>query len=1838
MKTRSKSLRVLTLCLSLLMVLSQLASCGKKPEACSHPNAGVVKTTATCTAAGTATWVCPDCGETWEEQDKATGHTLAETTVAATCTTDGYTEKKCTVCGTVDSHILITAVGHKETVVTSDATCTAAGTVEYTCEVCGNVRKDETAALGHKYVDTVVAAACKTAGCTVHVCSVCGDTYRDANVAALGHKYVDTVVKSTCTTKGYTKHVCSVCGDTYEDGNVDKTGHTYVSKTDAPDCTHEGKVTYTCTACGDTYTEKLDAAGHQWVAADCNSARTCSVCGYADGEKLGHTGGKVTCTEGAVCERCGVEYEKATGHVWADATCAAPKTCTVCGETDGDQLGHFGGTSTCFTPAICASCGQPYGEPRAHDWIAADCEHPEICSFCHFVHGGALGHTGGTATTEQLAICDRCGQPYGTLLGAGCDHVWASATCLIPMTCTLCKAVTGTTLPHVGGTATCQAQAVCTRCQLPYGGLADHVAKTNATCLVKAICSNCDLPFGDFAAHVAKTSATCLEKATCKVCSQSYGDFADHKWASATCLEPKKCMVCSATDGAGEHNWDAGVVSTPATCLQSGVKSFTCKTPGCNAKKTEEIPALGHGYKATNVISATCLVPGSATYVCTHTDCGCTASYTNILVATGHRWNKDRTCTEGHTCTDLTCNAYEGPLGHDYPLTGTEEAPTCVDAGYITYVCNRGCGIDNVVYTASAKGHSIVGQPVTTETSIGNCQYQQKHICADCKQEVEGAVVVYHETTNAQITKNATCQDAGEVLYTCTTCTATYTDVIAVNPEAHAWNEVTKTDTTVTYKCFLCQKVKTTIDVKKSKANVSASDLQNTDEVQLKGAAMNFDDTAKTKLNGQTLELAADRIMDKSALGLDADLEAQIGDKPIFNFTVKRDGTTVSDFEGGYVTVTVDYTLDGDEDPNKIAIWYIKDGKVTTIEAKYIDGTPGKVTFQTNHFSDYAVTSLTAAETCELYGHTYENTVVEATCMAGGYTLKTCSRCGDNEKTDETPMLSHAEGTPVTETDATCTTAGSLKYSCTTPGCEYYRSVVIPAISHVWVTDTDSYVTASCQKNGYVKYICSNPGCTDSYSNVLPALNHDYPEATKVVVPVTCTADGYTRNVCANCGNVEEYDIVAHPGHQYLLDAAQSVAATCMATGTNVMACTCGASYTVDLPILAHNYVVTSETEPDCTVDGVIHYACSTPDCTAAYDKYVAALGHNVVKDATKCIAPTCIATGSDAYACVNCDYVEYRTVNATGHNVVYDKAASYGPTCTATGADVMKCTNAGCTYKRVDTIAKLAHPYVVTVTPNGRFNIGYTTHVCSVCGDTYYDAYTAATDAHVIVNGSCTHCTAKMDIAATLVTDNITPTIDGLAHEAVWQSAQTIDGVKVLWGNDGFYFIADKTTASFSWKEADSATTQTVTVANGVVTAPAGSSYAVNEVAEIFVPFNYFTENYDGWYAYGFVQERTQGSHQTAFGNYTNVYTVSYYYDEGGYTYGGTWTVKQAIKNSAGSLDVYTYEKSNDIVGKTFTFNTTTVKYAGPYGYSNMINGNTGVEWDDSQTTGVSKPMRELIDLRDGATNIVINDSDLPFKIQSFTDPNYSATDFAFYCTSYDSDGNPMPRYGNIPAQFAYAAYVDDTTKPIIDGNVDDVWESTAKMVTLNEIDDPKWDAYGYISVLWSDTGLYYLAAVKDNTVVYNADGVGDRANFYVSETFGGTNAPTTFPTNTDLMGEYKPYSITVGAGGKLIGKEGKSYYTSLPVLNADGVQYAAKAYSDGYYVEAYVPYFALNSTTAVVGHVMGLSASIDNYTGENGNYSRDEYTNLGGLSSYWSNPQSQFQVVFVGKLYDAK
>ncbi|MGM9563593.1 MAG: S-layer homology domain-containing protein [Faecousia sp.] len=150
---------------------------------------------------------------------------------------------------------------------------------------------------------------------------------------------------------------------------------------------------------------------------------------------------------------------------------------------------------------------------------------------------------------------------------------------------------------------------------------------------------------------------------------------------------------------------------------------------------------------------------------------------------------------------------------------------------------------------------------------------------------------------------------------------------------------------------------------------------------------------------------------------------------------------------------------------------------------------------------------------------------VAATCTEGGYTLETCSLCGETRKTNVIPALGHDMKTDKV-VEATCTAGGYTQLKCSRCSVTETTNVTI-ALGHNMVAGTA--VAATCTQNGYTPYTCSRCGVTEQ-RNVVPAAGHSY-EA--VVTEPTYYAQGYTTHTCVNCGDkyVDSYTPALQPAY-----------------------------------------------------------------------------------------------------------------------------------------------------------------------------------------------------------------------------------------------------------------------------------------------------------------------------------------------------------------------------------------------------------------------------------------------------------------------------------------------------------------------------------------------------------------------------------------------------------------------------------------------------------------------------------------------------------------------------------
>ena len=317
--------------------------------------------------------------------------------------------------------------------------------------------------------------------------------------------------------------------------------------------------------------------------------------------------------------------------------------------------------------------------------------------------------------------------------------------------------------------------------------------------------------------------------------------------------------------------------------------------------------------------------------------------------------------------------------------------------------------------------------------------------CSKCEfaKLVKGNEFAEHHY-HSEITKEPTCSEEGEVTFRCEECADTYTRSIPVNKNAHHYVEHAESGGVKTLKCDLCEDEKTFIDHSSSQsAVVTNTELQEAKEIQLQGAAISFDETTLNNDISDNVTIGAEPKETQdvvSELNLDSFAEEKLEGKPIIDLSMVDTNTDqkVSTFSGK-VKVTIPYELKAGEDPNGIAIWYLSEGEPEAIKAEYLDG---KVSFETTHFSYYAVVNLDVEDICGQFGH--HDVIadhVNSTCHAEGYEDHVCLRCHRTYREYNNQLAEH-DYRFVEMVEPTETTEGYIRRECHI--CHEIQDTVLP--------------------------------------------------------------------------------------------------------------------------------------------------------------------------------------------------------------------------------------------------------------------------------------------------------------------------------------------------------------------------------------------------------------------------------------------------------------------------------------------------------------------------------------------------------------------------------------------------------------------------------------------------------------------------------------------------------------------------------------------------------------------------------------------------------------------------
>ncbi len=752
----------------------------------SEPHAwdeGVVTKEATATEDGVKTFTCTVCGHTKTEVIPALGTgeptdgepTTGDPTTGDPTTGDPTTGDPCETGHTYDAGII-----------TQRPTHFAAGIKTYTCEVCGETMTEIVPQIPHAYGDWEIYENehSKTCSCgdfisephawdegvvtkeptstedgiKTFTCTVCGHTKTEVlpstgtgeptdDPCEEGHTWNDGVVTTPATClDGVKTFTCTVCGETKTEV-IPATGvHTWDEGVITKRPTHfaSGIKTFTCDVCYETYTEIVPMVPHaygEWTIYENEHRRSCS-CGYVEKEAHAHDKWEIV-DDNAHKDVCKCGFVIATEeHTWdegvvtkeptATETGVKTFTCTACEHTKTEEIPATGtGDPTTGDPTT----GDPTtGDPTTGDPTTGDPTTGDPTTGDPTTGDPTTGDptTGDPTTGDPTTGDPTTGDPTTGDPTTG-DPTTGDPTTGDPTTGDPTTGDPTTGDPTTGDPTTGDPTTGDPTTGDPTTGDPTTGDPTTG-----------DPTTGDPTTGDPTTGDPTTGDPTTGDPTTGDPTTGDPTTGDPTTGDP--------TDDPCEtgHTYDEGVVTTPATCTEDGVKTYTCTV--CGETYTEVIPAKGHTYgdfvadgdvhkkvcSCGDVVTEahaydegvvtkepTATEEGIKTYTCTV--CGNTK--TTTLPATGTGEPTDDPCEEGHTWNE-----------------GVVTTPaTCAVDGVKTFTCT---------------------------------------VCGEQKTEVIPATGV-HTYDEGVVTTPATCTEDGVKTFTCTVCGTTYTEVIPAKGHSH---------------------------------------------------------------------------------------------------------------------------------------------------------------------------------------------------------------------------------------------------------------------------------------------------------------------------------------------------------------------------------------------------------------------------------------------------------------------------------------------------------------------------------------------------------------------------------------------------------------------------------------------------------------------------------------------------------------------------------------------------------------------------------------------------------------------------------------------------------------------------------------------------------------------------------------------------------------------------------------------------------------------------------------------------------------------------------------------
>lgn len=501
-------------------------------------------------------------------------------------------------------------------------------------------------------------------------------------------------------------------------------------------------------------------------------------------------------------------------------------------------------------------------------------------------------------------------------------------------------------------------------------------------------------------------------------------------FCDGSCNSDSDCSGSGNADCGENHNFVL-LDTVNATCLSLGYDRYFCTNCGATEQKNY-VNALNHSWQSVVVREATCETDGKVLNICER----CGTVEVSAAPKGEHCYTTDTmeaTCTNpGYTvkecsvCGDRIITNITSALAHNYKSTTI--AATCEAGGRTIHRCD-GCGSSFVTDYTSALGHnwdkgSIIAAPSCAGEGV------KEYRCVRCdSSKLETISATGHTPGDA-----ATCTDP----QICTICGAIVTAALKHDYKATVTDPTCTEMGFTTYGCANC-------------GNIYKSDYVLPLGHDHVGVV-----TEPTCLEAGYTTYTCSRC-DESYVSdyVDALGHAWGKGKQVTNATCDGEGMME------YRCVRCDYH------------------RLETLSAE--GHTPGDAPT----CSTPQLCTLCGGVLALELGHSYEAEIIAPTCTEMGYTIFTCTRCGDSYKGDYTNVTGHTPGDWIIDQKPTTENEGSKHKECVNCG-ETLETETLDKLYMLATTDTNGEAVVG----GYL-VIVTDTDTKNPVANATVALNEN---------------------------------------------------------------------------------------------------------------------------------------------------------------------------------------------------------------------------------------------------------------------------------------------------------------------------------------------------------------------------------------------------------------------------------------------------------------------------------------------------------------------------------------------------------------------------------------------------------------------------------------------------------------------------------------------------------------------------------------------------------------------------